>query len=147
ILGLLLMAALLGFAALVWLYLSRSKQGQESETHQWMLRRQMEEQAESQPASHDRPPSPRSVRCPTCGIELPPGTEPGACPGCLLRVAIEPATAVPEPGALPTAAHVPGVTAPAANELAAHFPQLEILELLGKGGMGAVYKARQPHLD
>jgi serine/threonine protein kinase len=40
-----------------------------------------------------------------------------------------------------------GFTPPDIGELAAKFPQLEILEFVGKGGMGAVYKARQKELD
>lgn len=36
---------------------------------------------------------------------------------------------------------------PSLEEIAAAFPDLEILGLIGHGGMSAVFKARQPKLD
>lgn len=38
-------------------------------------------------------------------------------------------------------------SAPAPEELARRIPNLEVIELLGQGGMGVVYKGRQPLLD
>ncbi len=46
----------------------------------------------------------------------------------------------PDPG--PT-----GFTAPSVEELNARLPQFEFIEQIGLGGMGAVYKARQPKLN
>ncbi|RYD23769.1 MAG: DUF4019 domain-containing protein [Verrucomicrobiaceae bacterium] len=42
---------------------------------------------------------------------------------------------------------VPAFSLPPIEELAPLFPQFEIIELIGQGGMGAVYKVRQKELD
>src|SRR6266446_8004298 len=77
-------------------------------------------------------------KCPQCGASLPSGALEGLCPACLLKQgAAETATGAE------TAPFQP----PSVEEVAKLFPQLEILAFIGKGGMGAVYKARQPALD
>ena len=75
--------------------------------------------------------------CPTCQSPIPADAPGGICPACALLGVANPTSAT----------QVAGASVPMLDEIAAAFPELEVLEMCGQGGMGVVFKARQPKLD
>ena len=83
--------------------------------------------------------------CPKCNAPANDDLPGGLCPSCLLAAARKPraqASQMTQRSQIVGMSPVPGI-----DELSAQFPELDIIELVGQGGMGAVYKARQRELD
>ena len=80
-------------------------------------------------------------RCPQCGATLPADSAGGRCPKCLLKMALETSTdPLLETGSGVSASADAG----AASQDDSYGPYVQV-QVLGEGGMGTVYLARQQH--
>jgi tRNA A-37 threonylcarbamoyl transferase component Bud32 len=86
--------------------------------------------------------SQESGQCPACGEFLPGDSPQGLCAACLMAGALEPTLEHDRSKAEHSSNEPPDIAT-----IRAAFPQFEVIELIGAGGMGSVYKARQPQLD
>jgi serine/threonine protein kinase len=85
--------------------------------------------------------------CKQCGQPMASDAAEGLCARCLLSAAVA-ATPPPQAGsALPSPAGADFPDIADAAEVARRLPQFEIGPMLGRGGMGVVYRARQAQLD
>jgi predicted Ser/Thr protein kinase len=85
--------------------------------------------------------------CPRCGTPIRTDEGPGGlCAACLMKMGFDSRTGTASV-VFTEAEKVDRPPAPSIADLAAHFPELEIRELVAQGGMGCVYRARQKSLE
>jgi len=88
-------------------------------------------------------------RCPKCGARVDYESAVGdslVCPACHARLRVPAHARAVSPSRAPTLAGQTSQPAPADPLIGKTLGEFEIVGVIGRGGMGAVYKARQPSL-
>ena len=82
----------------------------------------------------------KTQECPRCGRSIPPNAPGEICPYCALKAVLDasPTLARPEPRL---------AKPPSIEVLQKILPDMDSFELIGQGGMGSVFAARQKGLD
>ena len=89
----------------------------------------------------------QTATCQTCNAPLSEGVEFAFCPKCLAQEAMDCASVGTGLAETQEGSSDSRFEPPSAEELASLLPNINVTKLIGRGGMGAVYRGRQISLD